>query len=57
MNQQDAYKNKLDIIEREIGKLQAKEDELKKTRADIRLVEENLKLQVIYLFCMILFLL
>lgn len=46
LGQKDTYKKKLEILEREITKLQTKEDELNKNRADIRLVDENLKLQV-----------
>jgi hypothetical protein len=48
--QHNGYKAKLELLEREISKLQTKEDELKHNRADPRLIDENLKLQVRVLF-------
>ncbi len=44
--QREGYKAKLDILEREIGRLVAKEDELANSKSDMKLIEENLKLQV-----------
>lgn len=47
LKQREGYQTKLEILEREIAKLQNKEDELVRSRADPKLVDENLKLQVI----------
>ncbi len=46
LKQRDGYQTKLEILEREIAKLESKEDELIRNRADRQLIEENLNLQV-----------
>ncbi|ODM95175.1 hypothetical protein Ocin01_11509 [Orchesella cincta] len=45
LKQRESYQSKLDILEREIKKLQNKEDELIRSRAERQLIDENLKLQ------------
>lgn len=45
LNQREGYQTKLEILEREIAKLQSKEDELIRGRADRQLIDESLKLQ------------
>jgi len=46
LKQEEGYKGKLDILKREIARLESKEDELAKAKSDMKLIEENLKLQV-----------
>ncbi|CAL8110856.1 unnamed protein product [Orchesella dallaii] len=45
LKQRESYQIKLDILEREIKKLQNKQDELGRIRAERQLIDENLKLQ------------